>query len=154
MKGSKMNENFDLPDGKDVYWEKWVDVYEEEIKDFKDLEKELSAELGEGVFSNESDEEGFPGLDAMEAFPAVRTILTPFGVLPITEETLASKYFKFWVGHTNFKLLNRYIETVGLIEGVETIDVLTPYRFRISIGKLFKDRDVMVEIRKRLLELL
>jgi hypothetical protein len=75
-------------------------------------------------------------------------------VLPITEETLASKYFKFWVGHTNFKLLNSYIETVGLIEGVETIDVLTPYRFRISIGKLFKDRDVMVEIRKRLLELL
>lgn len=149
-----MNESFDLPDGKDVYWEKWVDIYQEEIEGLKELEKELSSESGENFFYVENDEEEAEELESLETFPAIRTIITPFGILPVTEESLASKYFKFWVGHTNFKLFKSYIEIIELTEGVETVDVLTPYRFRISIGKLFKDRNIMVEVRKRLLEAL
>lgn len=143
-----MTENFDLPKGNDIYWEKWVDVYEEEINELKEIEKELSHEFEDEPLAYSPEEE------QMVAFPAIRTIMTPFGILPLTEQSLASKYFKFWVGHSNFKLLQSYVDVIESTKGVETVDVLTPYRFRISIGKLFKDRTVMAEVRKRLLNIL
>ena len=37
------------------------------------------------------------------------------------------------------------------VMGVETVDVMTPYRFRISVAKLFKDRDVMSLVRTTLI---
>jgi len=83
----------------------------------------------------------------------VQTILTPFGILPLTEQTLASTHFKFWVGHSNFKLLDSYYESIEMCAGVESVDILTPYRFRIAIGKLFKDRDVMGSVRDTLVGL-
>ncbi len=80
--------------------------------------------------------------------------MTPFGMMPLTEQSLASNYFKFWTGHTNFKLLKSHIDTIGMVEGVETIDVLTPYRFRIAVAKLFIDRNVMSDVRSCLLKTL
>ena len=82
----------------------------------------------------------------------IRTIMTPFGIMPLTEHSLASTHFKFWVGHSNFKLTDKVYQVVGNTEGVETLDILTPYRFRIAIGKMFVDRDVMSTVRTNLLE--
>ena len=36
------------------------------------------------------------------------------------------------------------------VDGVEALDIYTRYRFRIAIGKLFKDRDVMFQIQTKL----
>ena len=78
--------------------------------------------------------------------------MTPFGIMPLKEHSLASTHFKFWVGHANFKLTDNVYQVVGNTEGVETLDILTPYRFRIAIGKMFVDRDVMSTVRTNLLE--
>lgn len=78
----------------------------------------------------------------------IQTIFTPFGVMPLTEQSLASSYFKFWVGHTNFKITTSFHKIISDIDGVETLDIFSPYRFRISVAKLFRDRDVMSNIRK------
>ena len=82
----------------------------------------------------------------------IRSIITPFGVLPITEKTRASKYFKLWVGHSNFKLTEDFYKIIGDTAGVEALDILTPYRFRIAIGKMFVDRDVMKAVRDCMVE--
>ena len=87
----------------------------------------------------------------MTGFKSIKTIMTPFGMMPLTEQSLASNYFKFWTGHTNFKLLKSHINTISMVDGVETVDVLTPYRFRIAVAKLFIDRNVMVSVRNALL---
>ena len=148
-----MNENFEYPKGYDVYWEKWIDIYEQEmeeeqsvIEQLKSMDFEFSEE--EQNLYDELAEEGMPG------FKSIKTIMTPFGMMPLTEQSLASNYFKFWTGHTNFKLLKSHIHTISMVDGVETIDVLTPYRFRIGVAKLFVDRDVMSNVRKMLLETL
>jgi len=148
-----MNENFEYPKGYDVYWEKWIDIYEQEmeeeqsvIEQLKSMDFEFSEE--EQNLYEELAEEGMPG------FKSIKTIMTPFGMMPLTEQSLASNYFKFWTGHTNFKLLRSHIDMIGMVEGVETIDVLTPYRFRIGVAKLFVDRDVMSNVRKILLKTL
>ena len=35
--------------------------------------------------------------------------------------------------------------------GTESLDIFTRYRFRIAIGKLFTERDVMADINNRIL---
>ena len=144
-----MSNSFNYPQDYEVYWEKWVDVYQEEIdeidqalsefEDLQDLEYDIDPEMIEK-------------LESMANMPSIKTIMTPFGMMPLTEQSLASNHFKFWVGHTNFKLLKKHSKIIGSVEGIESVDILTPYRFRISVAKLFVDRDAMAKVRKVLLE--
>ena len=133
------------PTGYDVYWEKWVDAFEAE-------ENEMAEEMYEGEDFDEY-EESLMEQEIMKHSPShIRTIITPFGVLPITEKTRASNYFKLWVGHSNFKLTEDFYKIIGESSGVEALDILTPYRFRIAIGKMFVDRDVMKTVRDCMVE--
>ena len=144
-----MSENIPIPSGYDVYWEKWVDAYESDIETI-DMTHEKFEEDEKSDFG--IDFQSFEEEDAIELpMKTIQTIFTPFGVLPLTEQSLASSYFKFWVGHTNFKITYSFYKIISNIEGVETLDVFSPYRFRISVGKLFRDRDVMNHIRKSMI---
>jgi len=127
------------PSGYDVYWEKWIDAFEAEEEQFTEDLAEI-----EQVFTNEEIAEHE---QIMQSVSHIRSIMTPFGVLPLTEQNMASKYFKFWVGHSNFKLTKEFYDIIGKHPGIETLDILTPYRFRIAVGKLFVDRDVMTSVR-------
>ena len=138
--------NTPTPTGYDVYWEKWIDAFEAEETDtqFSDTEEEPDAEI---QFGEELD----LGIEEEDLFaPAIshiQSIITPFGVLPLTEKTRASNYFKLWVGHSNFKLTKDFYKIIGRLPGIEALDILTPYRFRIAIGKLFVDRQIMKAVR-------
>ena len=136
--------NIPTPDGHDVYWEKWIDAFEEELEDIEMQISELEDE-GEMVYEEE-DADMIPDV-LREPVSHIRSIITPFGVLPITEKTRASKHFKLWVGHSNFKLTEDFYKVIGQQPGIEALDILTPYRFRIAVGKMFIDRDVMTTLR-------
>ena len=137
--------DFPAPTGYDVYWEKWIDAFEAE-------EAEMIEEMQE-VEDFDEYEESLMEQEIMKHSPShIRTIITPFGVLPITEKTRASNYFKLWVGHSNFKLTEDFYKIIGGSSGVEALDILTPYRFRIAIGKMFVDRDVMKTVRDCMVE--
>jgi hypothetical protein len=143
--------NIPIPSGHDIYWEPWVDAYDnEEVNAAKKFLEENMSELSEIEEELlDAAEEDMENL-SMYSQP-IQTIITPFGVLPLTETSLASNHFKFWVGHSNFKLMEDYYPIIESCKGVESVDILTPYRFRIAIAKLFQDRDVMHEVRKTLL---
>jgi len=134
-----------LPSGNDVYWEKWMDAFEatEEEGPAPTLEEEESYLDVDPELGREYDEE-------VEQFVPVKGVMTPYGMLPLTDDTLASRKFKFWVGHANFRLTEDYYSVIGSTEGVETLDILTPYRFRIGIGKMFVDRTVMSSVRDKM----
>jgi len=128
------------PSGYDVYWERWIDAFEETEDEI--LESDMS-EIEESLTNEELlEQEGI-----FQSISHIRSIVTPFGVLPLTEQTMASKSFKFWVGHSNFKLTEAFYKVIGQHPGIETLDILTPYRFRIAVGKMFVDRDVMTSVR-------
>ncbi len=141
-----MNENFEYPKGFDVYWEKWVDAYEQELEEEKQLFEQLTEEELAELNINYGDIS-----ESYDKVSHVRSIMTPFGIMPLTEQSLASNHFKLWVGHSNFKILKSHVSIIGAVAGVETVDILTPYRFRISVAKLFVDRDVMSDVRGALL---
>lgn len=78
--------------------------------------------------------------------PAINTIQ---GIIPLNETTLPSTVFKFYRADTNFFMTNycRYIIETTL--GVETFDLITPYRWRIAVATRFNDADVQDRIRNR-----
>tara|TARA_R110002020_G_scaffold46539_21_gene132407 strand:- start:2023 stop:2505 length:483 start_codon:yes stop_codon:yes gene_type:complete len=147
-------DNIDYPESFEVYWEPWIDAYSND--DFAEMEAFLNdlAIPSENEDLTEQELELMNEIASQEMFSKpLQTIMTPFGVMPVGESTLASAKFKFWTGHTNFKLQKLHLDIIDNdCEGVESVDILTPLRFRISIGKLFRDRDVMFEVREKLLE--
>ena len=133
--------NLPTPSGYDVYWEKWIDAFEEEDNN---LEEEME-EMKELLNNEEEIEEDIELIQ--QSVSHIRSIITPFGVLPLTEQTKASSHFKLWVGHSNFKLTEDFYRVIGQQPGIEALDILTPYRFRIAVCRMFVDRDVMKDVR-------
>jgi hypothetical protein len=124
-----------------IVWEKWVDPFDPENLDIENQDE----------YSEEEESE----LDAEAATAAIngsmKVIMTPIGMLPIDILSTSDK-FNFWVGHTNFDITPGVANTIEESHGVEVLDILTRYRFRIAIGKIFTDRDVMKEINDHVYE--
>jgi hypothetical protein len=68
------------------------------------------------------------------------------GIVPINEYTASSKIFNFWTGHTNFSITPNIANIIESVDGVETLDIFTRYRFRIAIGKIFNSGEVMNKV--------
>ncbi|NVM35758.1 MAG: hypothetical protein HWN81_09195 [Candidatus Lokiarchaeota archaeon] len=133
------------PNTYDIYWSAWIDAYNnEEVEKVKQKYRETVEELKEEFLEEELIEDFYE--------QPYKTIMTPFGILPITEQSLASNHFKLWVGHCNFKLLEKHYEIIENCKGVESIDILTPYRFRLGIGMMFEDREIMNGVKKALID--
>ena len=132
-----------------IVWEKWVDPlgleqenqYEENF--FDDEENDESELLGGS--SSEFD-------DRQKPPKSVRVISTPMGFIPMDQTMPAGKIFNFWMGHSNFNITKPIAYIIEKTNGVETLDIYTRYRFRIGVGKLFEDGDVMREINSKLYE--
>lgn len=77
-------------------------------------------------------------------------MVTPMGLIPLTEHSRASNLFDFWIGHTNFPITKSTIKELDKIPGIESLDVFTTYRFRISIGRAFQSAQVKDRITKTL----
>jgi len=79
-------------------------------------------------------------------------LATSIGMIPLTEYTDPGKIFNFWVGHSNFNLTEKVCNAIARVDGVETLNLLTRYRFRIGLGHMFtkdgKDGDALRAIRK------
>lgn len=120
-----------------IIWEKWVDPFGQNIDDMKwskydDLEDE------------DSDEDS--ALTLLNNGKKINAIATHMGIIPYNEYTDCSKIFNFWVGHTNFDITQNIVDIIESIQGVETLDIFTRYRFRVAFGKSFNDRDIMNKI--------
>lgn len=54
--------------------------------------------------------------------------------------------FDFWIANCNFYVTSKIVENLLKIEGIEALDILSPYRFRIAIAKLFSTKEVISDI--------
>lgn len=129
-----------------IMWQKWVDPFGQE-----EDETEFDPYLGEYFDAETSlNDDKVEDLTEKEALrlnkKAVRVIATPMGIIPVNDNTMSGKLFNFWVGHTNFNITPIVAETIEKTAGVETLDIFTRYRFRISVGKAFDDSEVMRNI--------
>jgi hypothetical protein len=119
-----------------IIWQKWVDPFGLDNDEAKwnnyddDTPEDIQDYISEITSNNNS----------------IKVIASPLGIIPYNENTASSKIFNFWVGHTSFSITPDIVKILETTNGVETLDVFTRYRFRIAIGKCFKDSDVMQDI--------
>ena len=118
-----------------IMWEKWKDPlgFDDEQEMEFDQHKEDTYDNGENEFSQTTK------IKKVKC----QIINTPFGLIPINENTASSEIFNFWTGHTNFPITQDIASIIEETNGVETLNIFTKYRFRIAVGKAFNDSIVM-----------
>lgn len=128
-----------------VVWQKWVDPF-----GLDDDEEDLSSFINNDQI-NETEYNQTPMLPDQELIQnmkasTIKVMATPMGIIPINDNTASGKIFNFWIGHTNFNITKKIASVIETINGVETLDIFTRYRFRIAVGKAFNDSEVMRDI--------
>jgi hypothetical protein len=160
-----MHQGFNMNSKYKVVWEKWRDPFGDEelhqvIEDNQQYAEERFIEENDlSEFIEELTEEEKESLEeeaeeaTQSAFsPApIKAINTPMGIIPYAEQTASGKIFNFWIGHTNFNITEPIQNIIEHCVGTESLDIFTRYRFRIAIGKLFTERDIMADINNRIL---
>jgi len=137
-----------MKDDHNIIWEKWRDAF------IGYDENDIDIDNGslDNFFDEDSEDINNEELlmEKNNIAKQVRVISTPMGLIPYNEYTASGKIFNFWIGHTNFNISPVVAQKIEQTEGVETLDVFTRYRFRISIGKAFESRDVMLNIESQI----
>lgn len=64
------------------------------------------------------------------------------------------KSYNFWTGHTNFRLSQPVVLIINSVLGVESLEVVSPYRFHISVGQRFDQTDVKSAVQTQVIEFL
>jgi hypothetical protein len=129
-----------------IVWQKWVDPFgiDEEDGDIRDpiyYDEDI-----ENLQDIENDETQTIQDMSQKMRTTIKVMATPMGIIPINDNTASGKIFNFWIGHTNFNITKKIASIIEVSDGVETLDVFTRYRFRISVGKAFTDSEVMRNI--------
>lgn len=100
---------------------------------------------------DEDDEHDFDDMDLMESAPKKRhkVIISDMGIIPVYDKKALIGVLNFWIGHTDFPISHPICELIADTPGVESFEVMSPYRMRISIAKLFTVEKVTKEIGER-----
>jgi hypothetical protein len=75
-------------------------------------------------------------------------VIGPIGLVPLNEANLPSSLFNFWMGYTTFELTDDLEDAIERVDGVETLDVFTRYRFRVAVGRAHDDKNVRAAIER------
>jgi hypothetical protein len=79
-------------------------------------------------------------------------IPTPVGLVAVQPYADMTRAFDFWIGNTNFDVTPEVERLIEACPGVESLEILTRYRFRIGIGLVFDSGEVRAELRRLLLD--
>jgi hypothetical protein len=135
-----------------IIWEKWRDPYgSDDTPEIQSIiEDMLNKKLADQDIESDTEE---PIDETVENAGFIKhkmpMMITPIGLIPLTENTAPGKIFNFWTGHSNFNITQKISNIIEDTYGVETLDIFTRYRFRIGVGKAFKDAEVMHDINQQ-----
>lgn len=122
---------------------KSANIHNQPNEDYDDDDDDFSSgDIDEAIHEHQRQQ--------MQGMKKTPMIATPMGLIPMTEHTRAGKLFNFWTAHTNFPITNEIKNIIDNTDGVETLDIFTRYRWRISIGKAFSSPEVKSNLMKAL----
>jgi|688.fasta_scaffold00642_53 hypothetical protein len=124
-----------------IIWEKWIDPLGFDNDEINE-EDQYSDSYDDQINNKYKPEQ------------KIKMIITPFGAISYNEQTASGKIFNFWNGHTNFSITKKISDAIESTDGIETLDVFTKYRFRISVGKAFNDSEVMRDVNNNVYQIL
>lgn len=77
-------------------------------------------------------------------------VVTPMGLMPVQPFQNLTTRYQFWLGHTNFDINREVATKIEQCEGVELLDILSRYCFRIASGLAFDNGSVRTNIQRLL----
>ena len=116
-------------------------------------------EHNQAIVDEEDYDEPALAVDEEYAFPdrdpelQARTepfIVTADGIWPVKEYGPNGEIYSLWMVYTNFRITKTVVDIIDSIDGVETLEVFSSYRARVSFGKLFQPRNIMADISKQI----
>ena len=129
-----------------IFFKKWIDPLDIKTEEVKEEDNEYY------YLENSYEDIANNSIEIDESNLKTQVLVSHnLGVFAINENSVSSKIFNFWVGHTNFSLSSPIVNIIEQTDGVETLDIFTRYRFRIGIGTLFKAGSVFSDIEERVL---
>lgn len=128
-----------------IVWEKWVDPYGSNLDSV-----EWPGYNNNNIIDDDDEQDNNIKPPIINK---VNVLATKMGIIPFNEHTDCSKIFNFWIGHTNFNITKKIADILQSIDGVETLDIFTRYRFRISFGKAFDERTIINNINNTIIQL-
>ena len=146
-----------------IKWEKWADPYGENIGDVEwpgaigdfNTDEQIEKMYDDSDEDEWSEDDYGPGsmqdyqklqlIHATKNRP-LKMLATPMGVVPLTEYSTPSRIFNFWVAHSTFRMTEAIKDIIDNTDGVEILDIFTPYRWRIAVGKAFDEQETKMSI--------
>lgn len=145
-----------------IMWQHWEDPITKMSNQIKGKMRSDNIDAANQIANNESeyidpdnigmDNVGMYG-NSMGSVPMAHfqpMMATPMGLVPSPMPDFTT--FNFWIGHTNFIITNTIGELINRTRGVETLDIFTPYRFRIAVGKAFNENHVRKNVQLTLIQ--
>jgi hypothetical protein len=74
------------------------------------------------------------------------------GLIPVSPNSFACEQYNFFMGNTNFEVDKKIQKIISEVPGVEIVDTITRYRFRVAVGKAFNTNEVLQSIDKAVQE--
>jgi len=75
-----------------------------------------------------------------------KVIMTPLGPLDTTKIDNDAYHFEFWTAHTNFPITLEHKNKLDNLVGIESLNIISPLRMIISIGRLFSMKELRLKI--------
>lgn len=126
----------------------WEQIKEDDVAIFERFHITQNRSLIKN--QDEEDEEDAETMDEdMGNMVESRTIAlyqTPWGPVKVPEFCDINKHFKLWTMYTKKPIGERLKNSINSLSGVESLEILTPYRARIGICPLYKDGQVLNNI--------
>lgn len=125
-----------------IDWVKWRDP-------FRHIDRRIELDEGEDYFDLERSRYSF-GMMPEHGDDVGMGVVGPWGVVPLHESTIPSRVFNFWVGHANFTITSALKDVIKWTPGIESFNILTPYRFRVAIAQAFDEKEVKENVIRNL----
>ena len=127
-----------------IIWEKWVNPLTGAGGD------ETPADDGDDYLAQEAQAYGGLQTDALYRPKLGQCIAGPMGIIPITEHGDPAVVYDFWMMHTNFPISARVVSVLRRVQGIEGLNVYSPYRARVAFGKAFVRAEVINAVQQAL----
>lgn len=86
--------------------------------------------------------------NGIQSYRVRPVIVTPMGMIPIQPLQNINESLQFWMAYTNFDITSEVKEKIDTTSGVEILDIISRYSFRIAVGKAFDSSEVKYDIQK------
>lgn len=132
-----------------IMWNKWQDPITKTQTKLKEyFQNELRDQnLEQDLYDKENQFDSFENSQS-----------NPISFMPIPAGLTLSPFmpdfssFNFWIGHTNFNITHPILEIINQVPGVETLNLFSPYRFRIAVGQAFDENIVKQNVAQSIMQ--